>query len=240
MAQELAEWRRAHPKATLTEIEGAVFGALQKLQAQALGEVVHASSTTDVAAQPTDERPRCPTCGGQLEPRGRQRRTVRPARQRAALNMDPIYTVCATCGAGLSPDEELGLLPGELSATLAEGVVRLGTRMPLEQAVTELAFFWNVDVDETTVRRYTQAAGAAYVAEQSRRTGATGARAAASRRWASRPGLERRWRNGSTGWRRMGGSQNTRDWRGGGATWRGWAARRADHQSDVVLAFGRR
>ena len=121
MAQELAEWRRAHPKATLTEIEGAVFGALQKLQAQALGEVVHASSTTDVAAQPTDERPRCPTCGGQLEPRGRQRRTVRPARQRAALNMDPIYTVCATCGAGLSPDEELGLLPGELSATLAEG-----------------------------------------------------------------------------------------------------------------------
>ena len=27
VAQELAEWRRAHPKATLTEIEGAVFGA---------------------------------------------------------------------------------------------------------------------------------------------------------------------------------------------------------------------
>jgi hypothetical protein len=63
-------------------------------------------------------------------------------------------------------DEELGLLAGELSATLAEGVARLGTRMPFQQAATELAFFWNVDVEETTVRRYTQAAGAAYVAEQ--------------------------------------------------------------------------
>jgi hypothetical protein len=63
-------------------------------------------------------------------------------------------------------DEELGLLAGELSATLAEGVVRLGTRMPFEQAATELAFFWGVELEETTVRRYTQAAGAAYVAEQ--------------------------------------------------------------------------
>jgi hypothetical protein len=63
-------------------------------------------------------------------------------------------------------DEELGLLAGELSATLAEGVVRLGTRMPFEQAATELAFFWHVELEETTVRRYTQAAGAAYVADQ--------------------------------------------------------------------------
>jgi hypothetical protein len=58
------------------------------------------------------------------------------------------------------------LLPGELSATLAEGVARLGTKLPFEQAATELAFFWSVELDETTIRRHTQAAGAAYVAEQ--------------------------------------------------------------------------
>ena len=70
-------------------------------------------------------------------------------------------------GPGFSPlDVELGLLPDELSATLAEGVVRLGTRMPFAQAATELAFFWGVTVDETTVRRHTEAAGAAYVAVQ--------------------------------------------------------------------------
>ncbi len=53
-----------------------------------------------------------------------------------------------------------------MSTTLAEGVVRLGTRMPFAQAATELAFFWGVELEETTVRRYTQAAGRAYLAEQ--------------------------------------------------------------------------
>ncbi len=63
-------------------------------------------------------------------------------------------------------DDELGLLPGELSSTLAQGVARLGAKMPFEQAKADLAFFWKVELDETTVRRYTQAVGAAYVAEQ--------------------------------------------------------------------------
>jgi uncharacterized protein with PIN domain len=103
VAQELAEWRRAHPKATLTEIEDAVFEAMQKLQARALGQVVHASAATDLAAQPSDERSRCPRCGGQLEPRGRQRRSLRPARQRAKLDLERSYAVCATCAAGLFP-----------------------------------------------------------------------------------------------------------------------------------------
>ncbi len=103
VARELAEWRRAHPRATLTEIEDAVCEAMQKLQAQALGEVVHASSAADLPAHPPTERPRCPTCGGQLEPRGRQRRRVRPARQRAALDLDRSYAVCASCGGGLFP-----------------------------------------------------------------------------------------------------------------------------------------
>jgi len=53
-----------------------------------------------------------------------------------------------------------------LSVTLAEGVARLGTKMPFEQAAAELAFFWGVEVDATTVRRYTEAAGAAYVASK--------------------------------------------------------------------------
>jgi hypothetical protein len=103
VAQELAEWRRAHPKATLTEIETAVFEAMQQLQAQAMGEVVQASTAADHAALPSDERPCCATCGGQLEPRGRQRRRIRPERQRAVLDLDRSYAVCATCGAGLFP-----------------------------------------------------------------------------------------------------------------------------------------
>jgi hypothetical protein len=38
--------------------------------------------------------------------------------------------------------------------------------MPFGQAVADVAFFWGVELEETTVRRHTQAAGAAYVAEQ--------------------------------------------------------------------------
>src|SRR3989442_11278258 len=64
VAHELAEWRRAHPKATLTEIEMAVFEAMQKLQAQALGEVVQARTAADLAALASDERPRCPRAAG--------------------------------------------------------------------------------------------------------------------------------------------------------------------------------
>ncbi len=44
--------------------------------------------------------------------------------------------------------------------------MRLGSRMPFAQAAEELAAFWDVAVSEDTVRRMTEAAGAAYVAVQ--------------------------------------------------------------------------
>ncbi len=71
--------------------------------------------------------------------------------------------------AGFSPlDEELALLPGAESATLREGMVRLAAWMPFAQAADHLAFFWGVTVSAATVRRQTEAAGAAYVAVQTR------------------------------------------------------------------------
>ncbi len=103
VARELVAWREAHPRANVTQIEEAVFEAMQRLQARALQQVVQASASADVAAQPAAERPTCPTCTGRLEPRGRQRRTIRPARQRAPLEVDRSYAVCAKCGAGLFP-----------------------------------------------------------------------------------------------------------------------------------------
>jgi RNase P subunit RPR2 len=103
VARELVAWREAHPRASLTQIEDAVFEAMQRLQARALKQVVLASAVADVAAQPAAERPTCPTCSGRLEPRGRQRRTIRPARQRAPLEVDRSYAVCTECGAGLFP-----------------------------------------------------------------------------------------------------------------------------------------
>src|SRR5260370_6778007 len=101
VARELVAWREAHPRANLTQIEDAGFEAMQRLQARALQQVVLASAVADVAAQPVAERPTRPTCGGRLAPRRRPRRTIRPARPRAPLDLDRSYRVCADCGTGL-------------------------------------------------------------------------------------------------------------------------------------------
>jgi hypothetical protein len=63
-------------------------------------------------------------------------------------------------------DEELALLPGSLTPSLQEDMVRLGARMPFRSVVQELAFLKHVTTTETSVRRQTEKAGAAYVALQ--------------------------------------------------------------------------
>ena len=68
---------------------------------------------------------------------------------------------------GFSPlDEELALLPGQLTPRLQQSVVRLGSWMPFAQAAEALQFFMGVQVSEPTVRRVTERSGAAYVALQ--------------------------------------------------------------------------
>lgn len=70
-------------------------------------------------------------------------------------------------GQGFFPlDEELALLPGSLTPSLQETVVRLGARMPFREVVQELTFLKQVTTTEATVRRHTETAGAAYVAWQ--------------------------------------------------------------------------
>ncbi len=71
-------------------------------------------------------------------------------------------------GLGFFPlDEELQLLPGSLTPTLHEYLVRLGAWMPFDKAGQLLADFMRLSsVSDPTARRQTQAAGAAYVALQ--------------------------------------------------------------------------
>jgi hypothetical protein len=70
-------------------------------------------------------------------------------------------------GSVFSPlDEELGLLPGALTPSLVESVVRLGTWLPFGPAAQMLAYFTGVEVGASTARRLTEQAGAAYEAVQ--------------------------------------------------------------------------
>lgn len=103
VSRELAAWRRAHPRATLAEIETAVAAALGRLHARYLQDLAHASAARDLTAAPPGERPRCGTCGGELRARGRQDREILTARQPAPLRLSRDYGVCPTCGVGLFP-----------------------------------------------------------------------------------------------------------------------------------------
>jgi hypothetical protein len=70
-------------------------------------------------------------------------------------------------GTGLFPlDDELGLLPGGLTPGLQASLVRLGSWMPFEHAVRELEWLTRASVSRPVAERLTEAAGAAYVAEQ--------------------------------------------------------------------------
>src|SRR2546429_7153498 len=61
-------------------------------------------------------------------------------------------------------DEELELLPGELTPSLVESLVRLGTWLPFRPAARMLAHFTRVGVGATTARRLTTQAGTASAA----------------------------------------------------------------------------
>ena len=100
---ELAAWRRAHPRATLTEIEAAATAALQQLQARYLRDLVAASPSADLAALAAADRPRCPTCGGALEARGQQTRAVLTPGQVEPVPITRSHAVCSACGVGLFP-----------------------------------------------------------------------------------------------------------------------------------------
>lgn len=73
--------------------------------------------------------------------------------------------------AGFFPlDDELALLPGQLTPRLQEGLVRLGTQIPsFARARDEFAYWTQVPVDRATVVRLTEAAGATAVAHETAR-----------------------------------------------------------------------
>lgn len=71
---------------------------------------------------------------------------------------------------GFSPlDDELGLLPGQLTPRLQEGLVRLSTHIPsFAKAAKEFALFTQVELHRTTACRISEAAGASAVALQTK------------------------------------------------------------------------
>jgi hypothetical protein len=98
----MKEWRRQHPRASLREIEAALAERLAQMRARMLQDLALASAATQVSTAPAEERPRCPTCGGPLEARGEEKRTLTTTyTQPIALQRS--YGDCAAGQAGLFP-----------------------------------------------------------------------------------------------------------------------------------------
>ena len=85
----MQEWRQAHPKATLQEIEQAVTERMS-------------SPTAEWSSQSLAERPRCPHCGTALQARGKRRRHLQSTGGHD-IELTRSYGTCPRCGAGLFP-----------------------------------------------------------------------------------------------------------------------------------------
>ncbi len=105
----MKEWRLQHPKASLREIEQALDEKLSGVRARMLEDIALSSRAAKLAdgEQPSasadaSERPRCPKCGGPLESRGEQTRTL-VTNHNQEIRLTRSYGYCPACEAGLFP-----------------------------------------------------------------------------------------------------------------------------------------
>lgn len=90
----LQQWRRAHPRATLREIEAEVDRQMAQVRTHLLTQVAHQEQAMG--------RPDCPTCGALMQRVGLRERTVVTAQDEAVTLRGAGYR-CPACGAGLFP-----------------------------------------------------------------------------------------------------------------------------------------
>lgn len=98
----MKDWRQAHPKASLREIEEAVIEQMSRLTARLIQDLALSSATTEWSNRPVAERPSCPHCGTALQARGAHHRHLQSTGGHD-LDLRRSYGSCPTCGAGLFP-----------------------------------------------------------------------------------------------------------------------------------------
>ena len=157
----MMEWRLQHTRASLKEIEDVLDERWAKMRARMVQDLALKSAATRITEASEAERPTCPPCGGSLETRGEQERTLTTTHNQS-IRLVRSYAICPASGTGHFPlDEELQLLPGPFTPSLIESIVRLATWRPFVPVTKAIAFFYHVSVSEPTARRKTETAGAA-------------------------------------------------------------------------------
>jgi RNase P subunit RPR2 len=95
----VAQWRVAHPKATLAEIEQAVDEQINRLRAQLIEQAAQASAAAESEA---NQGLVCEQCGKALQARGRARRKWQ-TQGGQQVEVERTYVTCPQCGGGFFP-----------------------------------------------------------------------------------------------------------------------------------------
>ena len=98
----MLEWRLQHPRASLQEIEEALDERWAKMRARMVQDLALKSAAARITEASEAERPTCPQCGGPLESRGEQERTLTTIYDQP-IRLERSYATCPACGTGLFP-----------------------------------------------------------------------------------------------------------------------------------------
>lgn len=99
---EMKAWRLEHPRATLSEMEGALDERLDRQRARMLEDMALASEVADLSLIPPERRPTCPHCGTALDCRGRGERYLCTVGDQE-ITLKRSDGVCPTCKVGFFP-----------------------------------------------------------------------------------------------------------------------------------------
>ena len=99
MFAAVAQWRAAHPKATLAEIEQAVDEQMNRLRARMIEQAAQASAAAESEAS---QGLVCEQCGQALQARGRAKRRWQ-THGGQEVEVERIYISCLKSGGGFFP-----------------------------------------------------------------------------------------------------------------------------------------
>jgi hypothetical protein len=95
----VAQWRAAHPKATLAEIEQAVDEQMNRLRARMIEQAAQASAAAESEAS---QGLVCEQCGQPRHSRGKARRKWQ-TQGGQQVEVERSYVTCPQCGGGFFP-----------------------------------------------------------------------------------------------------------------------------------------
>lgn len=98
----MKDWRVAHPRATLREIEAALDERLARMRARMLEDLALASAAADWDGTPESAHPVCLQCGQTLARESRHTRRLQ-TQGGQELALERRYATCPACGTGLFP-----------------------------------------------------------------------------------------------------------------------------------------